>query len=93
MLHTAFTFKIVQVLKHVYEDICKMKSLSSHTPLAPAAKVEKKLAAEFFWNEPSYKLHTNHRICGSYYRKTKAFFRFHILQVDLLTLDEIQIRP
>ena len=76
MLLTAFTFKIVQVLKHVYENIGKVKSLSSPTPLAPAVKVEKKLAAEFLWNEPSYNLHIKIEFAVAIIVKLKPFSHF-----------------
>ena len=52
--------------------------------------MEKKFAAEYLHNDPSYALHRNYRVCGNHYRKTEAFFPLHILQADLLALEDIK---
>ena len=83
---------MVEALKHVYENIGAVGSLSSPTTLAQVTGLEKNRAAEYLQNESSYTLHRNRRIRGNHYRKTKAFFPLQILQADLLTLDEIQRR-
>ena len=52
-------------------------------------RVKKRVATEYLPIEPSYALHRNNRNHGNDYKKIKAFFALHIMQADLLTLEEI----
>jgi ribosomal protein L22 len=75
-----------EVLKHVYENIGEVGSLSSPTTLSKVASdidgSTLKKAKEYLENEPSYTLHRNRRLRGKQYRQTKAFFPLHIMLTD-----------
>jgi hypothetical protein len=58
---------MVEVLKHIYENIGETGSLSSPNTLSKVTGVRIKSAQEYRQNESSYTLHRNHRVHGNHY--------------------------
>ena len=73
-----FTFEMVGTLKHVYENIGEVGTLSPPIILAQVTELEKKLVTEYLQNELSYILYRNHIENQSHYRKTYFFTIEHI---------------
>ena len=64
---------MIQALKHVYENVGEVETLSSSTRLTQFTGLVKKLMADYLYNESRYTLHRNHIVRCSHHRKTKAF--------------------
>ena len=77
---------MAQVFKDLYENIGEIERLRSPTTLGQVTRLKKKLARDYLQSEPSYTLHRNHRVRGSRYRKTKAFFIVAYITSRLLLL-------
>ena len=83
---------MVEVLKHVFENIDEVGCQSSPTRLSKVTGLQKALARECLQIELSYTLRQNHMVRGNHQGETKALFSLHIMQADLSTLNEIRRR-